>query len=300
MRYRLAANYLMALTLTIALSSALAVTSKVVRQDNATDFQKGQTKDVIIGSEGTLQLGPESQVLASDLADAWTVNAIIADASGAIYIGTSPNGAIYKYANGTLKKLYPADVNAAAAPAPKKTDPNTPASKEPNDANAIKAQPQKYLTNEHIFALGLDSIGRVLAGVSGKHSKLLRIDASRCETVFEPNDADYIFAITTDEVGNIYLGTGPHGNVYRLNASAQKPELIYHAADKNILSLVAGFDSFLYAGSDERGLIYRIDPVVKTASVLYDAQQSEITSLLFDAKGNLYAAATSEIGRAHV
>ena len=103
----------------------------------------------------------------------------------------------------------------------------------------------------------------------------------------------YIFAITVDDSGEIYLGTGPEGKIYKLDSFAKKPELIYDCTDKNILSLAVGKDGFVYAGSDGRGLIYKINPDTKTASIVYDSEQDEVTALLFDDEGNLYAAATS-------
>jgi hypothetical protein len=259
-------------------ASAFAVSSKVVRQSTASDFQKGKTENVVIDSQGTIQLGPASTTLVSDIPDAWTVNTVLTDPRGPLYLGTSPNGLIYKFSEGKLTKIYPAaDANAAS-----KT--------EPNDSNAPRKQ---YLTNEHIFAMGFDAAGRVLAGISGKQCKLIRFEHDKIQTVFEPNDASYIFAITTDQIGNIYLGTGPKGNIYRLNPFAMNAELVYHSTDKNILSLAMGPDGMLYAGTDGRGLVYKIDPAQKTASVLYDSEQNEITSILFDRDGNLFAAATS-------
>jgi hypothetical protein len=112
------------------------------------------------------------------------------------------------------------------------------------------------------------------------------------KVVFEPNDANYIFAITVDKAGDIYLGTGPKGKVYRLDSLAKHAEVVYDSADKNILSLAQGPDGLIYAGTDSRGLIYRINPRTKEAGVLYDSEQQEITALLFLGE-DLYAAATS-------
>ena len=238
------------------------------------DFAKGKTHDVVVSSEGTLSLGPASKLLAEKLPDAWTINAIVADQKGTVYLGTSPNGAIFKYADGKLTKIYSADTN----------EPNTP--KDPNAAPT-----QQYLANQHIFAMAIDGGGRLLAGVSGNKATLLRFDNNGCQKLFEPNDTKYIFAIALDEVGTIYLGTGPKGKIYRLNPFGSKPEVIYTGTDKNFLSLAIG-NGNVYAGSDERGLVYRIDPVTKSAVVLYDAEQSDITGLVLDGSGDLYAAAT--------
>ncbi len=86
--------------------------------------------------------------------------------------------------------------------------------------------------------------------------------------IFEPDDAKYIFAIAIDTGGNIYLGTGPQGKVYKLDPSGKKSQLIYDSRDKNILALAIGQDVFVYAGSHSRGLVYKINPRTKTATVL--------------------------------
>jgi len=281
---------LVGLTVFFTSNGAFAVTTRIISQSSAGEFAGGKTQNVVIGSQGQLSLGPAYQSLAEKLPQAWSVNAVLA-AHGAVYAGTSPNGCIYKYAGDSLIKIYPpepikvADANAAK-------DANSV-----KDANAAvktsETSQSGYLTNEHVFAFGTDSVGRLLAGISGSKCRLIRFEGDNAETIFEPNDSTYIFAIATDDFGNIYIATGPNGKVFRLDPFGQKPELIYRATDKNILSLTVGVDGFVYAGSDGRGIIYRIDPVTKTSSALYDSGQTEITALAFDSKGILYAAATT-------
>ncbi|MDP2933605.1 MAG: hypothetical protein Q8N81_05770, partial [bacterium] len=154
---------------------------------------------------------------------------------------------------------------------------------------------RKHLANEHIFRLAIDSGGNLLAGISGDKCRLLRYDGKKLETVFEPepNQASYIFAITLDKAGNIFLGTGPKGQVWKLDNKCRNPQLIYTCQDKNVMCLIIGKDGFIYAGTDTRGLVYKISVEKKNASILYDSGENEITDLLFDSSGNLYAAATS-------
>jgi outer membrane protein assembly factor BamB len=272
----------------LVLSTACwAVSSKVVRHTSSSDLLKGQIEDVVIGSRGTIQLGRAAETLleeAEDIGDVWSINSIVVS-GGTVYFGTSPNGGIYKYSLNRLAKIYPKEENR-----------NLP-EEEPGDANepdGEKVEAEEHLTNEHIFAMATDVSGRLLAGISGKNCRLCRFDGDKMEIIFEPDDAKYIFAITVDGGGNIYLGTGPEGKVYRLNSLGRRAKLIYDSLDKNILSLVSGTDGFIYAGSDSRGLVYKINPRTEKATVLYDSEQPEITALLFmDEPVSLYAAATS-------
>jgi outer membrane protein assembly factor BamB len=294
-----------------------AVTSKVTRHSSSADLLKGRTKDIVVGSEGTLQLGRAAEVIIEkfeegrlttnakkNVSEPWSVNSIVVS-GGTVYLGTSPNGGIYRYSLGKLTKIYPLESEKSENIKTSSNEPNDV--NRPNDLTKLDSEivkTEQYLANEHIFAMAIDMAGRLLAATSGDKCALYRFEADKIkepEVIFEPNDAEgsppcggtkYIFAIAIDGAGNIYLGTGPQGKVYRLDSFGREPQLLYDSRDKNILSLAIGQDGFVYAGSDSRGLVYKINPRDKTATVLYDSDQPEITALLFAGDGNLYAAAT--------
>ncbi len=283
-----------------------AVNSKITRHSSSADFLKGRTHDIIIGSQGTLELGRAAEVLVKDFSTAsdsqkgakwrsqpWSINSIVVSKE-AIFVGTSPNGGIYKYSLGKLTRIYPLESGNSEDVKQEGVEPkdaNEVARNLPVEANVVETE--RYLSNKHIFAIATDVAGRLLAGVSGEGCKLIRFEKERVETVFEPNGAKYIFAIAVDDGGDVYLGTGPEGKVYRLDAFCKNAELVYDSLDKNILSLAIEKDGYVYAGSDSRGLVYKINPRTKTATVLYDSKQAEITALVFSDRGELYAAGTS-------
>ncbi|MCE5339552.1 MAG: hypothetical protein LLF92_00300 [Planctomycetaceae bacterium] len=249
-----------------------AVTSKTVKHKSLEDFQNGKTENTVISSHGAISLACATQLLAKDFNDVWTINSIVCKNEKTIFIGTSPNGRIFKYDNGKVTCIYPQE---------------TPA--EPNAAKGART----HLTNEHIFKLALDSKDNLLAAVSGEKGKLMRYNGKKFDTIFESNDSPYIFAIAFDKNENIFLGTGPKGHIWRLDSKGKNPQIVYTCQDKNVLCLAIGKDGSLYAGTDTRGLIYKINIEKKTASVLYDSDENEINDLLFDPAGNLYAATTS-------
>jgi hypothetical protein len=249
-----------------------AVTSKTVKHKTLEDFQNGKTENTIISSRGAISLSSATQLIANDFNDVWTINSVVCKNENTIFIGTSPNGKIFKYDSGKVVCIYPQQTSV-----------------EPNAA----AKARTHLTNEHIFKLALDAKDNLLAAVSGEKGRLIRYNGKKFETVFESNDAPYIFAIALDKNENIFLGTGPKGQIWRLDAKGKEPQLVYTCQDKNILCLAFDKDGFLYAGTDTRGLIYKVNIAKKTASILYDSDENEINDLLFDAEGNLYAAATS-------
>lgn len=274
-------------------SSALAVTSKVTRQASSKELLAGKADGVIVTSRGTIQLGRAAKVLACDFDGVWSVNCVVVS-GGTIFLGTSPNGYVYKYSLDKLTRIYPTEQEAAVEKA-------KPAVKEPvADANGAGevVESDAQSVNQHIFAMAVDVAGRLLVGISGDKCRLCRYEAGKMETIFEPNDAAYIFDIEADNVGNIYLGTGPAGKVYALDPSGKVAQLVYDSPDKNILAVAAGKDGSIYAGSDTRGLIYKINPRNKTATVVYDSEEPEISALFLatGAPGEsdvLYATATA-------
>ncbi|MDD5326774.1 MAG: hypothetical protein PHY02_03045 [Phycisphaerae bacterium] len=275
-------------------SCCWAVTSKVTRHSSSEDLLKGRVKDVIIGSEGNLQLGRAAEVIIENFEEAgsgpWSINSIVVN-GGTIYLGTSPNGGIYRYSLGKLTKIYPSEPEES-----ENIETDEDEQEDLIEGSGEIVETWQYLANKHIFAMATDVAGRLLAAVSGDKCVLYRFESDKInepEVIFEPDDAKYIFAIAVDGTGHIYLGTGPQGKIYKLDSFGKDPQLLYASRDKNILSLAVGQDGFLYAGSDTRGLVYKINPRDKTVTVLYDSDQMEITSLLFAGDGNLYAAATS-------
>ena len=298
-------TYAIAVSVALALACRSgAVTSKITRQATDKELRQGKSDGVVIISPGRIQLGRASKVLAGEFEGVWSVNSIVVN-GGTAYIGTSPNGGVYQYRLGTLTKIYPTDANTPSnptrvdTPAPARTAAaDQAASSEEDDASGDLVKAKEQFTNEHIFAMAVDVAGRLLVGFSGKHCRLCRYETGRMETIFEPNDATYIFAIEPAPDGNVYFGTGPKGKIYVLDPSGNVVLPVYTSRDKNILSLKAGKDQFLYAGVDGRGLVYKINLRTKTATVLYDSDEPEISGLTFQGgassdANDLYAAATS-------
>ena len=238
-------------------ASCSAVTTKIVKQKTMEDFSKGKTNDTVVNSRGNITLAAATQVLSEDFNNVWVINSIVRAKDGSIYIGTSPNGQIYRFKDGKTECIYPlVQQQTKKSKEPKKikepNEPNKPG--EPNEPNKPQvAAAEKHLQNLHVFRLAIDDSGKVLAGISGDKCSLIRIDGKKIETIFEPNETSYIFAIELDKSGNIFLGTGPKGRIWRLDNKGKNPQLIYKCKDKNVMSLAMGPDGILYAGTDTRG-----------------------------------------------
>lgn len=172
--------------LNLSAEFCLAVSTKIFRQDSFTQFQKGKTKDVVISSKGTIQLGLSNETVVDKFdpnvsgLQPWSINCIAVNGS-AVYFGTSPNGGIYSYSLGKLNKIYPKEISPFKQARPQKdgskddkkpdsSQKDTLLADEPNTPpkTSRTAETDEYLTNEHIFAMNIDISGHLLAAVSGK------------------------------------------------------------------------------------------------------------------------------------
>ena len=76
--------------------------------------------------------------------------------------------------------------------------------------------------------------------------------------------------------GTVYIGTGPHGQVWKIPADG-KPSVELATKSKNVLSLIDDGKGNLLAGTDGNGLVIRIDGKTAKPFVLLDAGAVDIT-----------------------
>jgi hypothetical protein len=109
--------------------------------------------------------------------------------------------------------------------------------------------------------------------------------APESRAVFNPEDA-LALSLGQDQKGNVYIGTGHQGNVFRVEAN-QKASLFFKAEEPDIFALVVGRDGTLYVGSSPEGKVYRVSPDGKS-QVFYNPKAKYIWALAFDSEGRLY------------
>src|SRR5437868_2000682 len=111
--------------------------------------------------------------------------------------------------------------------------------------------------------------------------------------VFNTEQA-YVWSSTADAAGNVYLGTGHDGKIFRVGADG-KGALLYDAAELDVTALVVGRDGALYAGTSPDGKVYRITSDGKT-DVYFDPPDKYIWSLAVLPDGAL-AVGTGDSGK---
>ena len=259
------------------------------------DFEKGTARGVAITSDGSLTLAPAFEALytspstyiwaaASDAQgnvyaaggsparvykitpagkagivfapEELQVQALAVDKGGAIYAATSPDGKVYKIVHG-----------AAASSKPPENSPTT--------AEVTAAQE-----------------GAKTAPGGEKSKSSVAVDSSYSASVFFDPKTKYIWTLALDKQGDLYVGTGDRGEIYRVDPSG-KGGLFFQSDEAQIRVLAFDTSGNLIAGTDGSGLLYRISPKGE-AFVLYSAPKKEITALAVDAQGNIYAAGAGE------
>lgn len=104
----------------------------------------------------------------------------------------------------------------------------------------------------------------------------------------------YVWSSAVDNQGNVYLGTGHDGKIFKVT-SAGSGSLLYDAAELDVTAIAIGRDGAVYAGTSPDGKVYRITPDGK-ADVYFDPGDKYIWSLAVMTDGSL-AVGTGDSGK---
>ncbi len=240
-------------------------------ESSTADWEKGMPKGVAIGSDGMLSPGFVADTVARlEASDVW---ALASDTHGNAYVATgSPAQVVRIGADGKQTVIF--------------------ATKD------LSVQSLAIGPDGMVYAATLPSarvfrIDPATTRPLDEHSAKVVFDATT--TTENPH---YLWAMLFDASGQLYIGTGAPGAIFRVNPGrpGAQPELFFAADEPHIRSMLFLPGGDLLAGSDGTGLVYRITPAGKGV-VLYEAQKREITALAMGQHGEVYLAAVGEKGR---
>lgn len=129
-------------------------------------------------------------------------------------------------------------------------------------------------------------------GVSITDTGVLMLAPSLTE-VFNTEQA-YIWSSAIDNQGNVYLGTGHDGKIYRVTPDG-RGSMLYDAAELDITALAIARDGALYAGTSPDGKVYRISSDGRS-EVYFDPPDKYIWSLAMLSDGAI-AVGTGDNGK---
>jgi WD40 repeat protein len=117
--------------------------------------------------------------------------------------------------------------------------------------------------------------------------------APRFDQVFNTEQA-YVWCAAIDPAGNVYLGTGHDGKIFRVTPDG-KGTLFYKASELDVTALAVAGDGAIYAGTSPDGKVYRLSGEGK-AEVYFDPPDKYIWSLAVMNDGSL-AVGTGDSGK---
>ncbi|MFN2491582.1 MAG: hypothetical protein ABR501_01690 [Pyrinomonadaceae bacterium] len=129
-------------------------------------------------------------------------------------------------------------------------------------------------------------------GVSISDTGMLML-APRVSELFNTEQA-FIWSSAVDNQGNIYLGTGHDGKIFRVSPDG-RGSLLYDAPELDVTALAATRDGAIYAGTSPDGKVYRITSDGH-AEVFFDSADKYIWSLALLTDGSL-AVGTGDSGK---
>src|SRR5436190_5914084 len=104
----------------------------------------------------------------------------------------------------------------------------------------------------------------------------------------------YVWSSAIDSAGNVYLGTGHDGKVFRFGMDG-KGSLLFKASELDVTALAIAKDGSIFAATSPDGKVYRITTDGKSA-VYFDPEDKYIWSLAFLNDGSL-AVGTGDNGK---
>lgn len=111
--------------------------------------------------------------------------------------------------------------------------------------------------------------------------------APKFETIFN-TEQPIVFSAVADSRGNVFVGTGHDGKIFRIDATG-KGTLWADLAELDVLALALDRNDVLYAASSPDGKVYRVAAEGK-ADVFFKPDAKYIWSIAFDPQGRLYVA----------
>ena len=108
--------------------------------------------------------------------------------------------------------------------------------------------------------------------------------APRLDMVFN-TEQTLVWSAVADSGGNVYLGTGHDGKVYKVDP-AGRGQMVADLEELDVLALAVDSRDVLYAGTSPDGKVYKIEPG-RDPRQFYDPDVKYIWSLVFDRQGRL-------------
>jgi hypothetical protein len=271
--------------------------TKLWTQSRLEEFEKGTPQGVALTSDGEIHEGPGlKEVLTTPSTFVWSV---ASDKNGTAYLGTgSPATVLRVGADGKPFTLFEThelavqvvrvgpDGNLYVA-----TLPSGKVFKLKAGATAKQTEADATVVFDASRAAGKESTAKPTADKGDK-------DKSDDKDGDKPDKSQtkrYVWDMTFDPAGRLYIATGGPAAIYRVDPSKPDaaPQEFFKSDEQHIRALAWDAKGNLIAGTDGAGLVYRISPEGK-GYVLFEAPRREIPALTIAANGAIFVASVGD------
>ena len=277
--------------------AAAAQETHLWTQSRLEEFEKGMPHGVALTSDGHLKEGPGlTELVTTPSTYVWSA---AVGKNGETYVGTaSPATVLRVDKDGKIFTLFEThDVSVQVV----RLGPDGAlyAATMPS-GKVYRLKADATIKQDEATATVMFDLGKIADGKpsSGKGSDGKPEDG-KAESDKNDGASHYIWDMTFDAAGRLYIATGGPGAIYRVDPlkKAQEPELFFKSDEAHIRCLAWDAKGRLIAGTDGTGLLYRIEAQSSGEGkgyVLFEAPRREITSVAVGADGTIYAASVGD------
>ncbi len=267
----------------IMVGVGLAEGTRTWEQTKFGEFEKGTSHGIAIRSDGSLELAPAFKPLYTT--PSTYIWSIAADKQGNVYAAAGSPARIYRVTpDGQTSIIFaPVELQVQSLVVDDKgviyaaTSPDGKVYK-------IQYQPAGSAAAKKTEPAASDT--------KAQDKPPVAVDPAYVSSVFFEPKTKYIWDLALDRQGRLYVATGDHGEIYRVEKNGTGG-LFFKSDEAHIRVIAFDPNGNLIAGSDGSGLVYRIGANGE-GFVLYSAPKKEITALAIDPAGNIYAAGVGE------
>ncbi len=237
---------------------ASAVSTSYWTQATEADFRAGTLENMVATNLGEMKLSRAVKTLLEQDPRVSTVNKLIEGPDGTIYAGTGPHAALLQIKDQKVSQILEVpdatDILSLAFDKAGHLLLGTGGEKgrvliieKPGD------KPRELFSDDsiqYIWALQAMPDGNVYAATGGS-GQLLEIHADGSKKVLLDSDENNLLSLASDGKDLLYVGTDPHGLVYRVNRKTGDSFVLYNAAESEVTALAIDKQGNLYAATGE-------------------------------------------------
>lgn len=242
------------LATTLLATAAFAVSTSTWTQTSQEDFKKGTLENVVATNLGVLKLSRAVKTLLDQDPRISSVNALAEGPDGVVYAGTGPQGVLLQIKDQKVSTL--ATIEEATNLTSLVVEPSgrllVGTAGEKGRVLAIDKpgdKPRTVFESEgvqYVWALCQTPDGNTYAA-TGPTGKLFEIRPDGSHRLVLDTGESNLLSLASDGKDTLYVGTDPHGRVYRVNRKTGKSFVVYNAAEAEVGSLVLDKAGNLYA-----------------------------------------------------